>query len=853
LTCDQTNNIFCLQCNTEKGYYPNDDSNQFCYNNETIMQNYYLDKSESLYKWKKCYEKCETCYSQGDSINMNCLSCKTNLGNNISFELVDGNCINKCLDNTFITPEGDCVLTCPKGTYQYSLNNSCLYSCPKDYVINNNECVINLIDNEITIEEFKNQISNNITSYVNSTKIINGSNFLAVVLSSDDINPEQQIKNGISAFDLGNCTNVLKEHYDIPENENLIIMNMEITNDKIKKNESDSNDDKSFILGKSTQLEVYDYSGRKLNLSVCKEDITIMKFIGDIKELNIDSAKTFSEKGIDVFNASHDFFNDLCYHYDNKDGKDIIINDRRNDIYQNASFCQSGCNYNGMNYDLMVANCICNPSIFQEDEKNMTNINENLEYINFKLLGKEFLENLVDLNYKVMRCYNLVLNKKIIFYNIGFYVQISMLFLQIIFVFIYLIKRLNSLKHFMLKFDDKNSNKNKSNKKINIVNNKHHKNHYIKRDSKKEFLATPPPKFNKIGKSSNNLMEKKNLLIADIHNNSKKLIFKKNLNMNEESNNKLNKKSSTKSNLQKNLLISNNLQNNIHIHNIYNNNHFEEMNNLNNHKRNINIKDKDSKYENKNNNNLHHNIIKINKEDIAHMKDSKELLKAIYDLQDMDYEEAILYDKRGYLKMYLGFLLDSQIILGTFCTDNHLDLFIIKLSFLICTFQISFFLNALFYSDEYISNAYHNDGVLDFFAGLPKSIYSLVATLLTTTILRMLSNSKSELMNLIKGKRKNNNYALLIHLKLIKLGKKLVFYFILVYIFSLFFLYYVAAFCAVYPNSQKYWFYGCLESFGIDSLYSFGACIFLAIFRYISIKKHIKCFFILANIISNFL
>ena len=404
------------------------------------MQNYYLDKSESLYKWKKCYEKCETCYSQGDSINMNCLSCKTNLENNISFELVDGNCINKCLDNTFITPEGDCVFTCPKGAYQYSLNNSCLYSCPKDYVINNNECVIKLINNEITIEEFKNQISNNITSYVNSTKIINGSNFLAVVLSSDDINPEQQIKNGISAFDLGNCTNVLKEHYDIPENENLIIMNMEITNDKIKKNESDSNDDKSFILGKSTQLEVYDYSGRKLNLSVCKEDITIMKFIGDIKELNIDSAKTFSEKGIDVFNASHDFFNDLCYHYDNKDGKDIIINDRRNDIYQNASFCQSGCNYNGMNYDLMVANCICNPSIFQEDEKNMADINENLEYINFKLLGKEFLENLVDLNYKVMRCYNLVLNKKIIFYNIGFYVQISMLFLQIIFVFIYLIK-----------------------------------------------------------------------------------------------------------------------------------------------------------------------------------------------------------------------------------------------------------------------------------------------------------------------------------------------------------------------------------------------------------------------------
>ena len=85
------------------------------------------------------------------------------------------------------------------------------------------------------------------------------------------------------------------------------------------------------------------------------------------------------------------------------------------------------------------------------------------------------------------------------------------------------------------------------------------------------------------------------------------------------------------------------------------------------------------------------------------------------------YEEAILYDKRSYLKIYWGFLVDSQIILGTFFTDSYLYLFVIKLSFLVFTFQISFFLNALFYTDEYISDAYHNNGVLDFFSGLPKS------------------------------------------------------------------------------------------------------------------------------------
>ena len=223
------------------------------------------------------------------------------------------------------------------------------------------------------------------------------------------------------------------------------------------------------------------------------------------------------------------------------------------------------------------------------------------------------------------------------------------------------------------------------------------------------------------------------------------------------------------------------------------------------------------------------------------------------DLQDMDYEEAIIYDKRSYFRMYWSFLVDSQIILGTFCTENYLRLFIIKLSFFICTFEISFFLNALFYTDEYISEAYHNDGVLNFISGLPKSIYSFIATLITTNLLRMLSNSESELKKIIKEKSNDKNYKKLIIIKLRKLKIKLIMYFILIFLLGSFFSYYVASFCAVYRYSQKYWFLGCLESFGMDSLVSFISCILLSLFRYISIKKKIKCLYNSTNIISIFL
>ena len=243
----------------------------------------------------------------------------------------------------------------------------------------------------------------------------------------------------------------------------------------------------------------------------------------------------------------------------------------------------------------------------------------------------------------------------------------------------------------------------------------------------------------------------------------------------------------------------------------------------------------------------------INKLKIENLNGVNNLSQTDYDLQDMDYEEAIIYDKRSYFRMYWAFLVDSQIILGTFCTDNYLNLFVIKLSFFICTFQISFFLNALFYTDEYISDAYHNDGVLDFFSGLPKSIYSFIATLITTNLLRMLSNSRSELMKVVRERKNFKNYVAIINIKLSKLRKKLIIYFIVVFMLNSFFLYYVTSFCAVYRNSQKYWFYGCLESFAMDSLVALIICIFISFFRYISIKNRIKCFYALANIISTFL
>ena len=930
LTCfkeSENNNTNCKECNTTGGYYPiYGENNSNCFNNITIKSGFYLDKNGGIYTWNKCYEKCETCNSGGNDTNMNCLSCKSNLINNstnqiIFFELSDnGNCIEECPYNTFIIPNNESVSNYPNETYKFSFNHSCLNNCSNDSQINElkNESIFKTVE-KTTIDEFKTQILSNISNFVNSSKIINGSNFLAVVLSSDDMKPEDQIKLGISAIDLGNCTEVLKEHYNLSKKENLIILNIESKKEESKKNETSNNNDNSFNLGKSIQLEVYDFSGRKLDLSVCKEEIKVMKYIGDVtEELNIKSAINLADKGIDVFNPQDDFFNDICHPY-NTEGKDIILKDRREDIYQNATFCEAGCTYRGMDYNLMVANCICGSSILQKDDNNITKEDnkEKFEVVNFKSITKSFIASLLDFNYEVTFCYNLILDIQYLIKNYGFYSLFGMFLLQIIFYFIYLSKKLKPIRNFMLIFDNNNNNNDKKVNQNTInninINNKIEINESSQQKKDKISIQTSLKNKEKQSKNikqfkkktkHNKRKNKKNQDLLSLKespiNNSKS---KKEINLENNSNNIKNilenenqpnylnipikKDSSGKLIVTRNIddktgvpNYSKNIRNNAsnkkmklieasdreeiiskkQIKSIVLKNN--EINDNNNEKK-YNIKSNRRKHKEKNILNKKEEAIPKRMaflETIADKqerknKDNNEIKLSVIDndLQDMDYEEAINYDKRSILRIYLDYLIDTQIILGTFCTDNYLNLFVIKLSFFIFTFQISFFLNAFFYTDEYISNAYHNDGVLDFFSGLPKSIYSFLATLITTNLLRMLSNSQNELKNVIKKKRLSANYRIIINQTLNKLKIKLIIYFIIVFFLEIFCLYYVTAFCAVYRFSQKYWFFGCLESFAMDSLVALIVCIFLSFLRYISIKKRIKCFYILANIIGTFL
>ena len=235
LTCTdglKGTNTNCIKCNEELGYFPiKGKGSAMCYNEETIGEGYFFNSLVQPKVWEECYENCATCEYKGNSKKMKCLTCKTNLINEeynktIYLKFSNGNCNIGCPNGLFFTKTYDCLPSCLNGTYEFIPNVTCVDTCPENYVVNaeRTRCVFSGVSNSTSSEEFKDIIYQNISAYVDPNTVINGTNFKAQIIAASDIDPVEQIKNGISGLDFGDCIETLKAKYNIPADEDLIVL-----------------------------------------------------------------------------------------------------------------------------------------------------------------------------------------------------------------------------------------------------------------------------------------------------------------------------------------------------------------------------------------------------------------------------------------------------------------------------------------------------------------------------------------------------------------------------------------------------------------------------------------------------
>ena len=289
---------------------------------------------------------------------------------------------------------------------------------------------------------------------------------------------EQKNNQELSNIDLGECEEKLKSKYCKSEEDSLIILKFDITPEY----------EKSTFVG----YEVYDpYTLSKIDLNdECKQSNIIMNVPIQLDSKIEELYDLLSKSGYNLFSDKNEFYNDICATYTTENGTDILLYDRRMDIYQltvNISLCQEGCEFGS--YDKNTKKAKCNCPLNQN-----TNEINNLDLSNIKFDKNEMLDRFKEVidnsNFRVLKCYKLLLKFNLFIKNIG---SIIMTILFILFLILLIIYKLVSSKkiHFYIQniIKYKNENARKISTDRNLIeenNNKKIKRNHKKRKSKKK-------------------------------------------------------------------------------------------------------------------------------------------------------------------------------------------------------------------------------------------------------------------------------------------------------------------------------------------------------------------------------
>ena len=189
-------------------------------------------------------------------------------------------------------------------------------TCNRKELINESLGIYDFLNNK-EIEE----IFNNLTIYsiecnnTNESIIIQAQN---AIFELSTVEFQKYYDNiNFSSVDLGQCENILREIYSIPNENSLIILKLTLKN----------------IETKSTyvQYEIYDsVTLTKLNLDYCKNlNLKIIIYVPvQLDSTCISLYENLKNWGYNLFDSGDPFYHDVCTLFTNQFGTDVIIEDR---------------------------------------------------------------------------------------------------------------------------------------------------------------------------------------------------------------------------------------------------------------------------------------------------------------------------------------------------------------------------------------------------------------------------------------------------------------------------------------------------------------------------------------------
>ena len=304
-------------------------------------EDHYFDLKDNIYK--KCYDLCKKCKYGGDKYDNNCTECKYGLI--LLNDSLNSNCYIKCKyyyyfsksNNNYICttnykcPEeyklikqkNKCINQCKfDSIYKYEYNSSCYEKCSNNTIYEyDNFCFMN--ENNASQEEFFKRIKDIIKYKYDASEDLTFNNKDKIYTITTTFNQKHNNYINSTTIDLAACEDKLKELYNISNNSSLYMLKID-----------------SFFKGykiPKVDYEVYypviENNMTLLDLSICKND-----------NIYISIPKNISSSDLDKYNASNEYYNDLCNTVKTEEGTDISLNDRKNEfIENNMTLCEENC------------------------------------------------------------------------------------------------------------------------------------------------------------------------------------------------------------------------------------------------------------------------------------------------------------------------------------------------------------------------------------------------------------------------------------------------------------------------------------------------------------------------------
>ena len=656
----------------------------------------------------KCHISCESCNKGPESGNNNCLSCNEN------FELNNNNCLYKY--NYYYNENEEIIYLlkdqlCPEILpYELVESKECIEYCDNDELINK-LCIINDFSEnnyDLIINRMKDFVDlSNSTDY---DVIIDGNNVVFEVTTTATSNNYYNI----SSIDFGECESILKKHYNI---DYLIVFKLDT-----KLNNSYST---------VVQYEVYSPDKKILNLSLCNRSQIELLVPVYIDEETNNQFDLISKEGYDMFNENSSFYKDICTPFTTEDGTDILLNDRKNNYYnENIVLCENTCIY--INYNSTTKRAKCQCQVKKEISK--------IETLSLNKLGSSILFDIKTLsNIEIIKCYKLTFSKIGQIDNYGSLLLIFMIIVFLVLIIYFFINEKYAISNILRKaLSDKGNPPKKMKTKIYLENIANSSSKSMKINNFK-FPSTSNLKLMDDNYSHNGNKKKNkisNKFPFKIKNYQQINIINKENNIEYKNPEKFSSISIMKKSIKKILILRHSNINKIK----------EKLKNQ------INTEKSNSKKYNKSNHNQSLNHCQNPNEHYQSLNYNDE------ELNTLPYKKALLIDKRTYCEYYWSLLKKKHIILFIFMPANDYNLMTIKLGLFIFSFCLYLMVNALFFTDKTMHKIYEDKGIFNILIQLPQIIYSTLISSVISMIIKLLALSEKYVIKLRQTKNKSKAF-----------------------------------------------------------------------------------------------